>query len=67
MTFLGILKLVGIAGLIVFIVGMFGFVKVPTDKVCYISGFRKRKVTGRIGFFFVGLKEWIILIYLFFQ
>ena len=31
MTFLGILKLVGIAGLIVFIVGMFGFVKVPTD------------------------------------
>ena len=51
MTFLGILKLVGIAGLIVFVVGMFGFVKVPTDKVCYISGFRRRKVTGRIGFF----------------
>ena len=48
---LGILKLVGIAGLIVFVVGMFGFVKVPTDKVCYISGFRRRKVTGRIGFF----------------
>ena len=51
MTILGILKLIGIAGLIVFIVGMFGFVKVPTDKVCYISGFRRRKVTGRIGFF----------------
>jgi flotillin family protein len=51
MTILGILKLVGIAGLLVFIVGMFGFVKVPTDKVCYISGFRRRKVTGRIGFF----------------
>lgn len=51
MTILGILKLVGIASVFVFIVGMFGYVKVPDDKVCFISGFRKRRVTGKIAFY----------------
>lgn len=51
MTILGILKLVGIASVLVFIVGMFGYVKVPDDKVCFISGFRKRRVTGKIAFY----------------
>lgn len=51
MTILGILKLVGIASVLVFIIGMFGYVKVPDDKVCFISGFRKRKVTGKIAFY----------------
>lgn len=51
MTILGILKLVGIASVLVFIIGMFGYVKVPDDKVCFISGFRKRRVTGKIAFY----------------
>jgi flotillin family protein len=51
MEILGILKIVGILAILVFIVGMFGFVKVPTNKVCFISGFRKRKATGRIAFY----------------
>lgn len=51
MTILGFLKLVGIASVLVFIIGMFGFVKVPDDKVCFISGFRKRRVTGKIAFY----------------
>ena len=51
MTILGFLKLVGIASVLVFIVGMFGYVKVPDDKVCFISGFRKRRVTGKIAFY----------------
>ena len=51
MTILGILKLVGIASVLVFIIGMFGYVKVPDDKVCFISGFRKRRATGKIAFY----------------
>lgn len=51
MTILGIVKLVGIASVLVFIIGMFGYVKVPDDKVCFISGFRKRRVTGKIAFY----------------
>lgn len=51
MTILGILKLIGIASVLVFIIGMFGYVKVPDDKVCFISGFRKRRVTGKIAFY----------------
>ena len=51
MTLLGILKLIGIASVLVFIIGMFGYVKVPDDKVCFISGFRKRRVTGKIAFY----------------
>jgi len=51
MTILGILKLVGIASVLVFIIGMFGYVKVPDDKVCFISGFRKRRITGKIAFY----------------
>lgn len=51
MTILGFLKLAGIVSVFVFIVGMFGYVKVPDDKVCFISGFRKRRVTGKIAFY----------------
>ena len=36
---------------IVFVVGMFGFVKVPANKIAVISGFYQRRVKGRVAFF----------------
>lgn len=51
MDILSIVKLVVIGAVVIFIIGMFGYVKVPTDKVGIISGFRKRYIRGKIGFF----------------
>lgn len=51
MDIVNIVKLVLLAALVIFIIGMFGYVKVPTDKVGIISGFRKRFIRGKIGFF----------------
>ena len=37
--------------LVLFLFSFLGYVRVPSDKVAFISGFRRRSVTGRLAFF----------------
>lgn len=53
MDLFSILKWVVIGIGVILFIGMFGYVKVPTDKIAVISGFYQR----RVKVIFVGLKE----------
>ena len=37
--------------LVLFLFSFLGYVRVPSDKVAFISGFRRRSVTERLAFF----------------
>ena len=43
--------IIGIIALIVFLFSFVGFVRVPMDRAAFISGFRKRIIIGKLGFF----------------
>ena len=51
MDLFSILKWVVIGIGVILVIGMFGYVKVPTDKIAVISGFYQRRVKGKVAFY----------------
>ena len=51
MDLFSILKWVVIGIGVILFIGMFGYVKVPTDKIAVISGFYQRRVKGKVAFY----------------